>query len=504
MPAGKRKSRDEVDASLIITGSRRRMQTYKARDDSTETDVRVPDCPARRPKRAKEKSLSMIQEQMDEQEADIEENQEISPINVDEQDEDFMPETNLGALIHHGTIAHISDDSSNESVSTSKPRRGRGRPRKEKEPAVQVTTMNICVPYLDGKEKAYAMCPVNIDTSLEDLHEKLFEMARAEDCNISKRPDLYFRLSHFQKDLKYALKTDRDLELLISLYPIEVEKKKKAAVAEITFTGNFLENIQAQRKSKKKSGPGIGNSRKQAEPIVDYFEDDSFDLGPRAQTHAADLGAKGCRLQVLCGLNYHHQQIELSLQTFCSWVEAIVDDNQPDVSINKPPINAIFKALNFFLPDVLAASNQSGPSQAPLGIGAHPPSAPPIRRGGARTVTGQTHIHVYAGPPQTSNDGKQTQIRSSSPPAPDTSIDIPTVNEWLTSLEDSMNFGYSGWDALKKKFVDQGSADMSLKLLATFSKEDLGIGYGLNMWEKAVIYTELPKAAKSMCFRLKW
>ncbi|KIJ25252.1 hypothetical protein M422DRAFT_273794 [Sphaerobolus stellatus SS14] len=199
-----------------------------------------------------------------------------------------------------------------------------------------------------------------------------------------------------------------------------------------------------------------------------------------------------------------------------------VDDNQPNVSINKPPMNAIFKALNFFSPDVLAASNQSGPSQASLGIGAHGPSAPPVRQGGARTisgrvqsvpplstqavasqVTGQTHIHVYAGPPQSSNDGKQTQMRSSSP-APDTVTDIPTVNEWLTSLEGSMNFGYSGWDALKKKFTDQGSANMNLKLLATFSKEDLGIGYGLNMWEKAVIYTELPRAAKSMGFRLKW
>ncbi|KIJ25254.1 hypothetical protein M422DRAFT_56069 [Sphaerobolus stellatus SS14] len=268
MPTGKHKSRDEVDASLIITGSQRRTQTYKARDDSTETDVRVSDYPAHRPKRAKETSLSMIQEQTDEQGADIEEIQAISPINVDEQDEDFMPEANLGTLTHHGTVAHISDDSSNESVASLKPRKGRA--------------MNIRVPYLDGKEKAYAMCSMDINTSLEDLHEKLFEMARAEDCNVSKRPNLYFRLSHFQKDLKYALKTDGDLELLISLYPIEVEKKKKAAVADITFAGNFLENIQAQYKAKKKLGPGIGNSRKQAEPIVDYFEDDSFDLGPQA------------------------------------------------------------------------------------------------------------------------------------------------------------------------------------------------------------------------------
>ncbi|KIJ46832.1 hypothetical protein M422DRAFT_45982 [Sphaerobolus stellatus SS14] len=466
--ATKRKGRNEVDESLIIPGSRRRTQTYKARDGTTETDT--PDPPAPQPKRPRvQPSLSTIQEQIDVFDGEI---RVISPI--DEEEDDFMPEVHPETLAHHHTFAEISDDSSESDRSAApKPKKRRGRPPKATQPAPQVTltTMNIRVPYLDGKEKAYAI-----------------------------------------------------------LYPLEVDKKKKAAVTDITFASSFLENIQTQRKSKKKSGPGIGNSRKQVEPVVDYFEDEDPGWGIQTQIHSANVNvgydqrykeaeealnaklrsckAKDCGPRVLCALNYRNEHLELSLQTFRSWVEAIVDENQPDVSINKPPVNVIFKGLNFFSPEVIAATQG--------------PSAPPIRHGSAHTVsrraqsvpppqteaigshvTGQTHIHVYAAPPQSGNNPKISLTKSSSPP-PELLEITPTVEEWLTNLQNSMTFSYTGWDNLKTKFRVEGSADMSISLLAAFSKEALGDGYNLNMWEKAVIFTELPKAAKSMGFRLNW
>ncbi|KIJ36629.1 hypothetical protein M422DRAFT_50954 [Sphaerobolus stellatus SS14] len=233
--ATKRKGRNEVDESLIIPGSQRRTQTYKARDRTTETDT--PDPPAPQPKRPRvQSSLLTIQEQIDVFDGEI---RVISPI--DEEEDDFMPEVHPKTLAHHHTFAEILDDSSESDRSAApKPKKCCGRPPKAAQPAPQVTltTMNIHVPYLDGKEKAYAMYPMDIDTSLTDMHEKIFELACAQDCSVAKQPNLYFHLLHFQKDLKYGLKTEEDLALLISLYPLEVNKKKKAAVTDITFAGS--------------------------------------------------------------------------------------------------------------------------------------------------------------------------------------------------------------------------------------------------------------------------
>jgi hypothetical protein len=44
---------------------------------------------------------------------------------------------------------------------------------------------------------------------------------------------------------------------------------------------------------------------------------------------------------------------------------------------------------------------------------------------------------------------------------------------------------------------------MQLDLLGTFSKKEMGDGFALSMMERAMVFQELPIAAKSMGFKLK-
>ena len=80
---------------------------------------------------------------------------------------------------------------------------------------------------------------------------------------------------------------------------------------------------------------------------------------------------------------------------------------------------------------------------------------------------------------------------------------------WSLSKYGSGSSGDNGildferWTTLTEKFGLEGSLEMTLDRLATFSKMEIKEGYKLTMMECLIVYENLCKAAKAMGFRLK-
>ncbi|KIJ43432.1 hypothetical protein M422DRAFT_253315 [Sphaerobolus stellatus SS14] len=427
------------------------------------------------------------------------------------------------------TFSSSGDDVLNKklkSTATGKRKEGKKKaavkvkPSSKKEP-VPIIVADLCFQVPSIRNKETVLTQVNLDASLsfKELHDRIFQTARAIEVPSHKHPNIF---AHFSKDKKkslvYGLDDKQDWGLVKKLYKVEIEKQGENAMIELSFDPKtFLQElVEALAKKKKKTGsqqkqkPSVRGGRVKKAPATDWLGDDEGEVIDLDGSDDDERSTQHIKYNAeYCNVEKTVLEMFKSCRT-CGPAKWCFPDRNSKCKLQSntaslwlPPQTTSFE---WFYPlGTPLGNDESDLSSEPIRHQkAHFTSAPPaidsspiVTRGHTvpATMVSESHISLsrkekIAEVPEVSESEDIPVIGKSF---------LPTVRDWLDGIRNKEG-RFTGWEGLFQKLEKECCLDIGIDVFASYSKYCIIKECGLNMGERGILFPHLLEALKDMRF----
>ncbi|KAF8531046.1 hypothetical protein JB92DRAFT_3105801 [Gautieria morchelliformis] len=386
-----------------------------------------------------------------------------------------------------------------------KPKKTNMQGKKEEENALLKKNIRFRIPFNDSSAQELVMfANISIDDSVQQVKDGIYVIIGCDTVHEKSLPSLCYHLSKDAKAFKYPLNTEEAWTTLKDEWAIEVDKKGSASVANILLPTDFLKNLAVAKKHKK--GKKLTKSKMggRAPPTRIIFESDSDTLGSTAgkqdegqydpvyENLRDDLLVKlnKCRVcgpkEKLCLLDKHGQHRVISLEMVRAWVSAMV---RLFFYVHICADRLLDSALAYQMCQLRRHRSQQRSQTSTIVTGST--KTRKDRRYIPAVLDASVPVHPCAQPravylpsggATSSPDYHHSGKRTHSPLLP--ADKLPSVGEWLTSLQTKSGAERRDFPAIRAKFDAHDFLTMDLADLAALPRSDYGAnGFQFNLAE---------------------